>query len=154
MDLALRTLLASPVSDETLEVLESLGPPRERLLRAEAFAQLALEARAFKSAMATFLWLHDNDNDGSRPIQHMARASVAAARAGDRAEFARTFRILAGQETSEPEMDEACATRSRSRPRRKRRTGRARRQDCPRSGALIATAERDRAATSGAPRGR
>jgi hypothetical protein len=141
MDLALRTLLASPVSDETLEVLESLGPPRERLLRAEAFAQLALEAQAFKSAMATFLWLHDNDNDGSRPIQHMARASVAAARAGDRAEFARTFRILAGQETSEPEMDDsvrnAIALNAKlDKPRADR---------LPKDGALIATAERDRA---------
>jgi len=144
MDLALRTLLASPVSAETLEVLESLGPPRERLLRAESFAQLALEAQAFKSAMATFLWLHDNDNDGSRPIQHMARASVAAARAGDRAEFARTFRILAGQETSEPDMDDsvrnALALNAKLKAAEKPRADR-----LPKDGALIATAERDRA---------
>jgi hypothetical protein len=98
MDIALRTLLASPVSDETLEVLESLGPPRERLGRAEAFAQAALEAGAFRSAMATFLWLNENDNDPNRQLQNLARASVAAARAADRAEFARTFRLLAGQE--------------------------------------------------------
>ena len=45
----------------------------------------------------------------NRPLQHLARASVAAARAGDRAEFARTFRILAGQETSEPTWTRACA---------------------------------------------
>ena len=81
MDIALRTLLASPVSDETLEVLESLGPPRERLGRAEAFAQAALEAGAFRSAMATFLWLYENDNDPNRQLQNLARASVAAARA-------------------------------------------------------------------------
>ena len=98
MDIALRTLLASPVSDETLEVLESLGPPRERLGRADAFAQAALEAGAFRSAMATFLWLYDNDNDPNRQLQNLARASVAAARAGDRPAFARTFRMLAGQE--------------------------------------------------------
>jgi hypothetical protein len=98
MDIALRTLLASPVSDETMEVIESLGPPRERLARAEAFAQLALETGAFKSAMVTFVWLNENEKDASRQLQDLARASVAAARAGDRAEFARTFRLLAGQE--------------------------------------------------------
>ena len=98
MDMALRTLLASPVSDETMEMLESLGPPRERLGRAEAFAGAALEAGAFRSAMATFLWLHENDTDPNRQLQNLARASVAAARAGDRAEFARTFRLLAGQD--------------------------------------------------------
>jgi hypothetical protein len=98
MDIALRTLLASPVSDETLEVLESLGPPHERLGRADAFAQAALEAGAFRSAMSTFLWLYENDNDPNRQLQNLARASVAAARAGDRAEFTRTFRLLAGQE--------------------------------------------------------
>ncbi len=54
MDMALRTLEASPVSSETMEVLESLGPPRERLSRAEAFAEMALEAGAYASAMATF----------------------------------------------------------------------------------------------------
>jgi hypothetical protein len=98
MDIALRTLLTSPISDETLEVLESLGPPRERLGRAEAFAQTALEAGVFRSAMATFLWLYENDSDPNRQLQNLARASVAAARAGDRAEFTRTFRLLAGQE--------------------------------------------------------
>jgi hypothetical protein len=98
MDIALRTLLASPVSDETMEVIESLGPPRERLARAEAFAQLALETGAFRSAMATFIWLYENEKDPNRQLQDLARASVSAARAGDRAEFARTFRQLAGQE--------------------------------------------------------
>jgi hypothetical protein len=98
MDIALRTLLASPVSDETLEVLESLGPPRERLGRAEEFALLALETGAFRSAMATFVWLYENDKEPNRQLQNLARASVAAARAADRAEFARTFRLLAGQE--------------------------------------------------------
>ena len=122
MDIALRTLLASPVSDETLEVLESLGPPRERLGRAEAFAQAALEAGAFRSAMATFLWLHENDNDPNRQLQNLARASVAAARAGDRAEFARTFRLLAGQEdrlTSDGRRQEARARRATRRPTRR-----------------------------------
>ena len=98
MDIALRTLLASPVSDETLEVLESLGPPRERLGRAEEFALMALDTGAFRSAMATFVWLYENDKEPNRQLQNLARASVAAARAADRAEFARTFRLLAGQE--------------------------------------------------------
>jgi hypothetical protein len=105
MEIALRTLLASPVSDATLEVLESLGPPRERLGRAEAFAQAALEAGAFRSAMATFIWLYENDRDPNRQLQNLARASVAAARAGDRAEFARTFRLLAGQDDSVADTD-------------------------------------------------
>jgi hypothetical protein len=140
MDLALRTLLASPVSAETLEVLESLGPPRERLARAEAFAQLALEAQAFPSAMATFLWLQTNDTDGSRPMQHLARASVAAARAGDRAEFARTFRMLAGQETTDADETSPAAIAAA-----KARAQKPRADKLPSDGALIATAERDHA---------
>jgi hypothetical protein len=98
MDMALRTLEASPVSPETIEMLEALGPPRERLSRAQAFAEMALGAGANASAMATFGWLYDNDTDSERRLQHLARESVAAARAGARAEFARTFLLLAGQE--------------------------------------------------------
>jgi len=144
MDLALRTLLTSPVSAETLEVLESLGPPRERLLRAEAFAQLALQAQAYKSAMATFLWLHENDKDGSRPLQHLARASVAAARAGDRAEFARTFRVLAGQEANN-DLDMDDSVRNAIALNAKANADKPRADKLPKDGALIATAERDRA---------
>lgn len=98
MDMALRTLRASPVSPETMEVLEALGPPRERVARAEAFATGALDGGAPLSAMATFDWLYQNDSDPTRQLQHLARACVAAARAGARAEFARTFRLLAGQD--------------------------------------------------------
>jgi hypothetical protein len=137
MDLALRTLLASPVSAETLEVLESLGPPRERLGRAEAFAQAALEAGAYPSAMATFLWLRDNDNDPSRQLQHLARASVAAARAADRGEFARTFRQLAGQADTDEDVAPPKPAASKAHPA----APTARRRD----GALIASAETDRA---------
>ena len=136
MDLALRTLLASPVSAETLEVLESLGPPRERLDRAEDFAQLALEAGGFQSAMATFVWLRDNDPDDSRKLRHLARASVAAARAGDRTEFARTFRLLAGQEDRGPQAKPrapAAAAAHRAEPPRAADRG------------LIASGESDRA---------
>jgi hypothetical protein len=98
MDLALRTLEASPVSPETMEVIEALGPPRERLARAEAFAQMGLSAGAYGSAMATYAWLYQTDTDGDRRLQHLARECVAAARAGAKAEFARTFGELAGQE--------------------------------------------------------
>ncbi|HEY4393580.1 MAG TPA: hypothetical protein VGP64_05940, partial [Polyangia bacterium] len=98
MDLALRTLEASPVSPETMEVLEALGPPRERLARAEAFAQLGLSAGSYASAMATYGWLYQTDTNPDRRLQHLARECVAAARAGARAEFARTFGELAGQE--------------------------------------------------------
>lgn len=98
MDLALRTLEASPVSTETVEFLEALGPPRERLARAETFAQMALSAGAYGSAMSTFAWLYQNDTDVERRLQHLARECVAAARAGAKAEFARTFGELAGQE--------------------------------------------------------
>ena len=166
MDIALRTLLASPVSDETMEVLESLGPPRERLGRADAFAQAALEAGAFRSAMATFLWLHENDSDPNRQLQNLARASVAAARAGDRAGFARTFRLLAGQEDGadepgdrkpgkkndkRPDKPDVRADRTEGgdrsgRPDRADKADKADRLDrLPRDGALIASAERDRA---------
>ncbi len=124
MDMALRTLRASPVSPETMEVLEALGPPRERLARAEAFAAGALDGGAPLSAMATFDWLYQNDPDPTRQLQHLAHTCVAAARAGARAEFARTFRLLAGQEIeSDP---------------RKPKDGRAR----P-AGGLIASSEAD-----------
>jgi hypothetical protein len=103
MDMALRTLEASPVSAETMEMLEALGPPRERLARAQAFAEMALGAGAHASAMATYAWLYDNDTDSEHKLQHLAHESVAAARAGARPEFARTFLLLAGQEeTSAP----------------------------------------------------
>ena len=101
MDMALRTLRASPISPETMEVLEALGPPRERLARADAFAETALVDGAPLQAMTTFAWLYDNDTDPERQLQHLARACVAAARAGSRADFARTFQLLAGQEERE-----------------------------------------------------
>jgi hypothetical protein len=161
MDIALRTLLASPVSDETMELLESLGPPRERLHRAEAFAQAALEAGAFRSAMATFVWLCDNDKDPNRQLQNLARASVAAARAGDRAEFSRTFRLLAGQddlgEPSDGKKPDKKADRRADRGGKSDKNDRSDKNDkldgpdrerldrLPRDGALIASAERDRA---------
>jgi len=161
MDMALRTLLASPVSDETMEVLESLGPPRERLGRADAFAQAALEAGAFRSAMATFLWLQENDNDPNRQLQNLARASVAAARAGDRAEFARTFRLLAGQDDRDDRDDELARKPGKKGDKADKNAKRADKTDgadknakpdkaerldrLPRDGALIASSERDRA---------
>jgi hypothetical protein len=162
MDVALRALLASPVSAETLEMIEALGPPRERLARAEAFAQIALEAGAHPSAMATFLWLYENDTDPSRQLQHLARASVAAARAGNRAEFARTFRLLAGQEdlgparAAAPKRGERSGPQADAAPRagdRSRADGRpddklrvaGRPTDRPRDGALISSGEVDRA---------
>jgi hypothetical protein len=165
MDMALRTLLASPVSDETLEVIESLGPPRERLGRAEAFAQAALEAGAFRSAMATFLWLQENDTDPNRQLQNLARASVAAARAGDRAEFARTFRLLAGQDDRDGRDEELARKAGKKNDKADKHADKgdkhADRSDgadkngkpdkgerldrLPRDGALIASAERDKA---------
>jgi len=163
MDIALRTLLASPVSDETLEVLESFGPPRERLGRAEAFAQAALAAGQFRSAMATFLWLHENDRDPNRQLQSLARASVAAARAGDRPEFARTFRLLAGQDDHAHSPDRKADKKKDGKADKKgdrkpdgpadRMAAAAAERDRearllegrPRDGALIASAERERA---------
>jgi hypothetical protein len=176
MDMALRTLLASPVSDETMELLEALGPPRERLGRAEAFAQAALEAGAFRSAMTTFVWLSENDKDPNRQLQNLARASVAAARAGDRAEFARTFRLLAGQEDLGERSDDKKADKRADRKAdrsdrngkgetadgnnrndrndrndKSDKNGKGQRPDrermdrLPRDGALIATAEREKA---------
>jgi hypothetical protein len=113
--------------------------------------------------MATFLWLYDNDTDANRQLQHLARASVAAARAGNRAEFARTFRLLAGQEDLGPargapkRSDRPPAgahaapaprtpaalhddARGSDRPRDS-----ARPTDRPRDGALISSGETDRA---------
>jgi hypothetical protein len=139
MDLALRALLASPVSDATLEVLEALGPPRERLARAEMFGQLALAAAAHESAMATFMWLYQNDTDAGRQLQHLARASVASARGGDRRQFALTFHLLAGEEEVEDP-----APRPRARPHAAAPQPAANRTDGAK-GALIASPEADRA---------
>jgi hypothetical protein len=134
MDMALRTLRASPVSVETMEVLEALGPPRERLIRAEAFAEMALEAGAPLSAMATFSWLYDNEADPGRRLRYLARECVAAAHAGSHADFVRTFQLLAGQEEQEP-ADPARATAAAKRP------ASARPSVSGRDGALIASAE-------------
>ncbi len=60
--------------------------------------------------MATFDWLYQNDPEPTRQLQHLARECVAAARAGARAEFARTFHLLAGQETD----SDAASARSRT----------------------------------------
>ena len=139
MDMALRTLQASPVSAETMEVLEALGPPRERLARAEAFAEMALSAGAYASAMATFAWLYDNDTDAERRLQHLARECVASARAGARAEFARTFQLLAGQEEA-GDAGKASKPGSTGKSPGERATGQADRQTGARR-RLIASAE-------------
>ena len=138
MDMALRTLEASPVSAETLEVLEALGPPRERLSRAETFAQMADAAGAHASAMSTFAWLYDNDTDAERKLQHLAHECLAAARAGARAEFARTFQLLAGQEEAAPAKGKTTAkTTASASPSGKA----AKLTDKPDDGGLIASAE-------------
>jgi hypothetical protein len=137
MDMALRTLEASPVSSETIEMLEALGPPRERLARAQAFAEMALGAGAHASAMATYAWLYDNDTDSERKLQHLAHESVAAARAGARPEFARTFLLLAGQE-------EQAARPSPAKEKAKAKAkGTTTSPTTPGDGALIASAEAD-----------
>jgi hypothetical protein len=89
-----------------MEIIEALGPPRERLQRAEAFAAAALDGGAPLSAMATFAWLYENDPEPTRQLQHLARECVAAARAGARPEFARTFHLLAGQEGNDDGNDD------------------------------------------------
>jgi hypothetical protein len=140
MDMALRTLEASPVSSETLEMLEALGPPRERLSRAQAFAEMALGAGAYASAMATFGWLYDNDTDSERRLQHLAHESVAAARAGARAEFARTFLLLAGQEEPAGRPSPAKAN-SNAKPNAKAKGTTATATSAAGDGGLIASAE-------------
>jgi hypothetical protein len=97
-DFATRLLVASPITPESLELIEALGAPAERFARTERFAQMAGSIGAHASAMEAYLWLMQNDPDESRRLHHLARASVAAARAGDRKQFGRTFAMLAGQE--------------------------------------------------------
>jgi hypothetical protein len=140
MDMALRTLEASPVSSETMEMLEALGPPRERLSRAQAFAEMALGAGASASAMATFGWLYDNDTDSERRLQHLAHESVAAARAGARAEFARTFLLLAGQEET---AARPSPSKVKVNAKAKGTTTAAAASTPPGDGGLIASAEAD-----------
>ena len=92
---------------------------------------------------------------------------MAAARAGDRAEFTRTFRLLAGQEdradeagdrkpgkkndkrTDKPDTDRTEGGDRSGRPDRADKADKADKADpldrLPRDGALIASAERDRA---------
>jgi hypothetical protein len=135
MDMALRTLRASPVSAETMEVLEALGPPRERLIRAEQFAEMALEAGAPLSAMATFSWLYDNEADPGRRLQYLARECVAAAHAGSHADFVRTFQLLAGQEGEREPDDPPRSVAAARRPASPRPSV------SGRDGALIASAE-------------
>ena len=94
-DFAMRLLVGSPVSAESIEVLEALGDPSERVARVERFALMAEAGGAHGSAVEAFLWLMQNDPEENRRLHHLARASVAAARAGDRTQFARTFAMLA-----------------------------------------------------------
>ena len=96
-DFAMHLLVGSPVTDESIEVLEALGDPSERLARVDRFAQMAGAVGAQASALAAFLWLMQTDRDENRQLHHLARASVAAARAGDRVQFSRTFALLAGE---------------------------------------------------------
>jgi hypothetical protein len=91
--------------------------------------------------MSTFLWLYENDNDPNRQLQNLARASVAAARAGDRASFARTFRLLAGQE-DRLEGDDDKKTASQADKKADRKGDRADRAAKPDK---LERAERDRA---------
>ena len=104
-DFAMRLLVGSPVSAETIEVLEALGDPSERVARVERFALMAEAGGAHGSAVEAFLWLMQNDPEENRRLHHLARASVAAARASDRAQFAKTFAMLA----SEGDADDAEA---------------------------------------------
>ncbi len=104
-DFAMRLLVASPVSNESIEVLEALGDPSERVARVERFALMAEAGNAYASAVEAFLWMMQNDPDENRRLHHLARASVAAARAGDRVQFGRTFAMLAG----EGDLDDAEA---------------------------------------------
>jgi hypothetical protein len=106
-EFAMRLLVASPVSDESIEVLEALGDPSERPARVERFALMAEAGNAYASAVEAFLWLMNNDPDENRRLHHLARASVAAARAGDRVQFGRTFAMLAGE--GDQDDDEALA---------------------------------------------
>ena len=96
-DFAMRLLVGAPVTDESIEVLEALGDPSERVARVERFATMAEAGNAHASAVEAFLWLRQNDPDENRRLHHLARASVAAARAGDRVQFGRTFAMLAGE---------------------------------------------------------
>jgi hypothetical protein len=97
-DLALRLLVGSPITAESIALIDALGTPSERLGRMERFAQMAGSVGVHASEMEAFLWLMQNDPDQGRQLHHLARASVAAALAGDRKQFARTFAELAGQE--------------------------------------------------------
>jgi hypothetical protein len=96
-DLAMHLLIESPVTSQSIEVLETLGDPSERLARVERFALMAGTVGAHASGMEAFVWLMNNDPDENRRLHHLARASVAAARAGDRVQFSRTFALLAGE---------------------------------------------------------
>lgn len=104
-DFAMRLLVGSPVSAESIEVLEALGDPSERVARVERFALMAEAGGAHGSAVEAFLWLMQNDPEENRRLHHLARASVAAARGGDRAQFSKTFAMLA----SEGDADDAEA---------------------------------------------
>jgi hypothetical protein len=108
-DLALRILVSAPLTAQSIEVIEALGDPSERIGRVDRFAQMAEAVGAHGSAMDAFLWLMQNDPDDNRRLHHLARASVAAARAGDRAQFSRTFAQLAGQSQEDADADTQTA---------------------------------------------
>jgi hypothetical protein len=128
-DLAMHLLIESPVTSQSIEVLESLGDPSERLARVERFALMAGTVGAHASGMEAFVWLMNNDPDENRRLHHLARASVAAARAGDRVQFSRTFALLAGEgdrvdsPAGKPDANPAKAGAAADKEKRARSTG-------------------------------
>lgn len=116
LDLAVRALLQSPVAAETFETLEALGVPGERLRRVEHFAAVADREKVPAAALAAFLWMAEQDRNPSRKLHHLARAAVAAARAGDHAEFVRLLGVVAGD-------GEEAGTRAAEPPGRRGATG-------------------------------
>jgi len=105
--------------------------------------------------MEAFLWLMNNDPDENRRLHHLARASVAAARASDRAQFSRTFALLSGEgdkladeipggAAAAPGKSAAPPARTPPPAQRSEKDRRARSADSAGSGGLIASPDAER----------
>src|SRR5262249_50381715 len=79
---------------EVLEVVESLGPPRELFARIDRLGKVALERGRPPLAVEIYRWLLAEHHLAYLKPYYLARHAAAAAAAGDGAGFQSSFALL------------------------------------------------------------
>ncbi len=108
-------LARHPMTPETVEVVESLGPPDELLLRMEALGTIAVERGRPALGVQVFQWLMARQPAGyTRPI-YLSRLAAAGAGADDLKVFQESFQALV-EETLAPPPKEKGRRAARKKP--------------------------------------